>query len=350
MAAEPHSVRDAEPAPSSSIRALRLDPMGVVAPPFCACCAAPAASSRVERRGAGVELIIPYCVRCLRHASAATTRSLAAALGSCLVAFTLALALPLAWPSAGLMVNTCVVLFAACLPLLLRLRRPRVEPGHSSAERAVWWMSDGRLACCHPRFAAVLAEQKDAELEEVPRAEPRFAPWLVVGPVVALIGGPSSWFLHHPVVRVLNLTAGRIEVQVDGRTVVAVEPSSTENPTAGAELRMPSGDHDLAQISRDGAVSKSRVTLESGGMHLFAPGSGEYCFWLEETRYGRDEADESVIVPLTGESRFWVLPRQVDTWFAENPTPAAPDRRSSGGVLVALRQAPCAQAPRAARP
>jgi hypothetical protein len=155
---------------------------------------------------------------------------------------------------------------------------------------------------------------------------------------------------HHPVVRVLNLTDERLTVAIDGRALLSLEPSSAENPTAGAEIRMPSGSHELTATSASGPPSTARVTLESGGHHLFAPRSSDHCFWLEETRYGRQPSGGSRVVPLKGESRFWVVPRQVDTWFSPNPPPGSADRRSSGGVLVALRQAPCAQAPEAARP
>lgn len=337
-----------EPELHPTMRALRLDVTGLSAPQVCACCGAPAASSETRRHGRQ-ELIVPYCVRCLRHASAGTTRTLAAGVASTLVASTLALALPLAWPSASLLAHTALVWVSACFPLLLRALPRRPEPGHAAAERAVWWLPDGRLACADPRFAQALATATDAAVESLPRTETRFAPWLVVGPLLALIAAPSSWLFHHPVVRVLNLTDGRLTVHVDGRPVLELEPSSAESPTAGTEVRMPSGEHELRSVGHDGTQASTRARLESGEKHLFAPQSG-HCFWLEETRYGRERAGNPEIVPLRGEGRFWVLPRRVDTWFAPNPSPANPDRRSSGGSLVALRQAPCAQAPRAPRP
>ncbi len=333
------------PMTQPSMRALRLDPASLVTPDFCACCGAPPASS--ERVG---ELIVPYCVRCLRHASAATTRSLAAGLSSCLVAFCLALALPLAWPSASLGAHCAAVLAGSLLPLSLRAWPRRPEPGHAAAERAVWRLADGRLACAEPRFATALATQAVAEVESLPRAEPRFPSWLLVGPLVAAIGAPAGWLFHHPLVRVLNLTEERLNIDVDGRPVLSLEPSSAESPTAGAEIRMPSGSHELGSTTADGRRVTTRAALQSGAIHLFAPGSPKHCFWLEETRYGREQGEGEGLVPLTGEARFWVLPRQVDTWFAPNPRPATPDARSSGGLLVALRQAPCALAPPEARP
>jgi len=36
----------------------------------------------------------------------------------------------------------------------------------------------------------------------------------------------------------------------------------------------------------------------------------------------------------------------IDTWFSPNPAAQSADVRSTGGVLTALRQAPCSAAPR----
>ena len=44
-----------------------------------------------------------------------------------------------------------------------------------------------------------------------------------------------------------------------------------------------------------------------------------------------------------------VLPGGIDTWFAPNPGTADPNARSSGGLLTALRQAPCTEAPQEVR-
>lgn len=317
-------------------------------PGFCACCSEPAASSKLERSRAGRELIVPYCVRCLRHASAGTTRALAAALGSCLMAATLAFALPIAWPSAQLLVHLSLVGTAAVLPLLTRWVAPRPPPDHSSRERAVFWLANESLACKSPRFARALSEASPgSESVEAVVREPRFAPWLLAGPILATVLAPFLWYLHHPLVRVVNLTESRLLVKVDGRVVGSVEPTSFESPTAGAEVRMPSGEHELTAEGTAGTLDASRAHILMGQRHLYAPGSPGYCFWLEATHYGRAASAEPEVTPLAGQGRFWALPETVDTWFSPNPAPALADRRSSGGVLVALRQAPCAQAPAA---
>jgi hypothetical protein len=71
---------------------------------------------------------------------------------------------------------------------------------------------------------------------------------------------------------------------------------------------------------------------------------GGHCFWLESTAYGRAEVDGARRLALSRKQHFWVLPLVVDSWFSENPA-QSDDQRSTGGVLTALRQAPCALAP-----
>ncbi len=323
-------------------------------PGQCACCGAAAATSRVaESADRSRSLIIPYCDGCLRHATARTTRNLAAALGSCLLALTLSLSLPMVWARAPLGLELVVVVLASGLPVLWRLGWPRrARPGHTAIESAVWWLSDGSVGCTHREFARALAAANSGEVSLLASGPPRLTPWLAAGPIVALIASPAGWYLHHPSVRIVNLSDVAIVVRLDDHAVVKVEPSSTENPAAGVEVRLPSGEHELVAQAPDGTVlSRERVRLESGARHLWAPESSGVCFWLEETRYGRaDDRGPARIEALGGAQRFWVLPRRVDSWFAPNPPPTTADSRSTGGVLTALRQARCEQAPAQARP
>lgn len=333
--------------PEPTGRAITLGATDGVAPGGCACCGDAASSSRLESGPRG-SLIVPYCARCLRHASARNTRVLAALVASALLAVTAAFALPLAWPWVPLVVHVMVTLVVSCVPIAIRFVAPKRRlPGHSASERAVWWQADGTLACTNARWAEALVKSASgSELSPLAPREPRFSPWFVAGPLVALFGGTTSWLMHHPIVRVLNLTDSRIEVVVDGRAELSVEPTSSESPSAGVEVRWPTGEHQLQARSAEGAVvSDARGMLESGSRHLYAPGSRGYCFWLEETRYGRAGAQAPRLEALPADRELWVLPPGIDTWFSENPAPAAADARSSGGVLLALRQSRCRQAP-----
>ena len=76
---------------------------------------------------------------------------------------------------------------------------------------------------------------------------------------------------------------------------------------------------------------------------MYAPASPSYCFWLETTDYAKPVPSQ--VEPLVGDDRFWVLAADLDTWFAPNPPAASLGVRSTGGVLVALRQGRCVDAP-----
>jgi hypothetical protein len=334
------------------VRVVALSPEGVALPGHCACCGGTADSSRVElRERDGASIIVPYCSDCQRHASAVSTRALAVALASSLLAVTLAAGLPLLGELPAV-AYTLIVLAGALLPLAAGvLWRRRPARGHRALGRAVWWLGTGELACVNPHFAAELAVTSGVALDRRTLGEPVLSAWVWVGVILALVTAPFFYVLYHPLVRVVDLTGRRLVVLLDGRAVASVDPTSAESPAAGVELRLPSGHHRLQARDPNGRIlSDTTVRIESGAQHLYAPGSDGYCFWLETTGYGRAGPPGPAIRPLSGARRFWVLPVDVDTWFAPNPAPARGDDRSSGGVLTALRQARCADAPAEARP
>jgi hypothetical protein len=156
-----------------------------------------------------------------------------------------------------------------------------------------------------------------------------------------------SYFVFHPLLRIVNLGSARIDVAIDGARLVSVDATSNESASAGALVRVPAGEHVLSVSSAvDGtALGRVDVELRSGNIHLFAPGATGICFWLETTGYGREQLAKPSYQPLVSETQFWVLPGGIDTWFAANPAPSDPNSRSSGGLLTALRQAPCTDAP-----
>lgn len=340
-------------APGVEARVLAVPPHGLVLPGDCACCGGAAASSRVEIRSSdGASLVVPYCTDCQRHVSAVATRTLAVTVASCLLAGTLAATLPLLDETLGAVAYGAIVLAGALAPLFGALVWPRRRaPGHTAAGRAVWWLADGRLACTNPRWAAGLAVEAGVESRRQTVGERVFSPWMLAGLLLALGAAPFLYWLYHPLVRVVDLTGARIEVRLDGRAVASVQPTSAESPAAGVELRLPAGKHLLESRDAHGhVVARAEVFIHSGAEHLYAPDARGYCFWLETTGYGRAGAQGPVIRPLAGRARFWALPLDVDTWFSPNPPPSRDDVRSSGGELTALRQAPCGEAPAAARP
>jgi hypothetical protein len=329
--------------------AVRAAPAGLVMPGLCACCGAVAARALVERRARDrATAWVPYCTVCHRHASAVRTRRLAGVLSSSVLALTTAASLPLLWPFVPAVLYGCLVLAAASLPALALpvwwRRRPRA--GHTAVGRAAWWLEPGELCCTSSRFASELALGNAASVRNVSALEPRWVGWMAAGWVLALAVSPFLFWLHRPLVRIVNLTDTRLIVRVDGHPLGLVEPTSTENARAGVEVRVPSGQREfLAEGPGGQVVARAAVHIHGAKEHLYAPGSKDYCFWLETTGYGRAAPPNPRIEPLAGEVRFWVLPGHVDTWFDKNPEAAPGDRRTSGGSLTALRQALCADAP-----
>lgn len=329
-------------------RAVALPGDRAVVPQICACCAADGVRGVLERRGAS-DVFIPYCDGCLLHAASGFTRNLATALSSVLLSVAFSLALPLWSDALPLGWHVTIAVGAASVPVAMRLLlSPRRRPGHTASGRAAFWQVDGTLGCTNATFATALARANSVECHPARVREPRIAVWLFCAPLLAAVLAPLGYGLHNPRVRVVNLSAERIALRLDGRTLGTVMPSSAESPAAGAVLRIPAGERTLTVVSdeRGQVLSEVRVTVVAGAMHLFAPGSDGTCFWLEETLYGRVDSEAPRLEPLTGSERFWVVPDGVDTWFAPNP-PADEDGRSSGGSLLAIRQAPCNRAPSA---
>jgi hypothetical protein len=290
---------------------------------------------------------LAVCDDCARHRAFANARPLAIAFASSLLGLTLAAALPLLRPSASLAALVLTVALGALVPLLFALvpRRPALAP-HTSHARAAWWLGAGALACTNAGFAAELARLNGTSAEPRRLHEPRFTPWLGAGVALAIGAACVSYVVYHPRLYVLNLSDARMQVLVDEVALGWVEPSSLESARAGALLRVPAGRHRLSVRSPDiRELLAIDVDFQSGRMQLFAPLSPGVCFWLETVGYGRERREAPVYEPLLGADRFWVLPEPIDSWFAPNPDADTLSPNTSGKLLTALRQAPCADAP-----
>lgn len=328
--------------------ALPAGEQGTVLPEECACCAEPA-THRLAARHGNVSLLVGYCDECAEHQASNGSRVLAIALSSLLLALVGAAGLPLLVPSLGWGALVLLVLGLACLPLLVLLVPwPPAPAPHACRGPAVTWSERGELLCASPRYGERLATlngglaQRPLEIRER-----RTSPWLWAGPVLGVGAASLSFFVYHPLLRIINLGPVPVEVAFDGQRLVAVDATSNESPAAGAIVRVPAGAHVLSLTSLiDGsALGRVSVDLHSGAVHLYAIAAAGTCFWLETNGYGREQRTEPSYQPLTSADHFWALPGGIDTWFAPNPGTADPNARSSGGLLTALRQAPCAEAP-----
>ena len=323
-----------------------------VVPAECACCGAVAVRTHGVSDGAEQHLLIGYCDECAVHLARSTTRRYTALFGGALLGACLAAGLPVAapaWPAAidaGL-----AALGALAVPLLARILERAPEGGHAAAGPSVCFRKPGELWSRRAEWAERFAEALGLETAVEPvtvRGRPSLAS-LPLALALALGAAALAFALHrfhHPPLRVLNLGDGTLVLTVDGRFVGHVEPTSGESSRAGLEVRVPSGRRLLeARDTSGNLLASASVRIASGRHHLYAPASPETCFWLESRGYGKEQGAESV-VPLEGADRFWVLPDNLRGWFSPNPHDSS-GAQLTGGTSVALRQAPCSEAPSA---
>jgi hypothetical protein len=244
------------------------------------------------------------------------------------------------------LVLAALAFLGALLPIVVVAAWRRVPGhGHVTVGPAVRFRRRGELVAANDRWARELARANDVKRERTSFSEHRVSvamlPALVVAPLLAL----GMRELTSPVVRVVNLTSEALTVHLDGRPLARVEPTSLESPSAGTELRVPSGAHQLMARAPDGRVlEQAHVTVVAGRPHLFAPASAGFCFWLETRTYGRGErgAEEALKrEPLEGPPSFWALPANLGGFFLPAPAVGSAERRLTGGSVTVLRQGPC---------
>jgi hypothetical protein len=316
---------------------------GLVVPSYCVVCGA-SAPPTVDLAGAnGREIKVPHCHACRQRSLRRGTFNIAVSLAAVLVTACFAGVAPLLWPGASLWVYLLATLLLSALPaavgLLLFGDAVRADVQH-----AVWWMSDGALACVDGPFARRLLASSPLATGGRCHGHRSASGAVALGPVLALLICPPLYYWFHPLLVVLNLGLAPLTLHVDGAPYADVEPTLREAPGAGARLRLPRGAHTLEVFNRTGLrVAHAQIRLEGLRAHLYAPVSDTYCLWLERTRYGRDRGRDATV--LRSGRGFWRFEEPIDSWFIPSPDPIASDRRSSGGTLTAVRYALCHDAP-----
>ncbi len=318
-------------------------------------------STQAISDGAEQHLLIGYCDECAAHLARHATRRYAALFGGALLAACLAAGLPVALPHWPAWVDAAFSALGALLVPLLAGALERVPRGHAAAGPSVFFHEPGELWSRRREWAERFAEGLGLDRGPEPVAARRR---LSIASLPLALGAALLAFalhrFHHPPLRVLNLGQGTLVLTVDGRFAGRVEPTSGESSRAGLELRVPSGRRRLeARDTGGNLLAAASVRLLSGKHHLYAPASAETCFWLESRSYGKEQIQKQperperperpkqgseTIVPLQGEDRFWVLPDNLRGWFSPNPRDSS-GANLTGGTSVALRQAPCSEAP-----
>lgn len=315
----------------------------LVLPRGCAACGVATERSRLLAGPASTELLVPYCGPCLERLVHHDTLAVAANVAALLLAACWACVFPLLWPDASLGLHLTLTLVVALSPQLLRSPASKLF-GLPSARPSVSFHA-GHLVCERQAFAGEVATLNGlgVQPERIGIAAGERATWLLA-PLLGLALATGMYQWQHLPLRVLNVGAEPLWLVVDGQARGSILPSPVETGTAGLELSLPRGAHQLTAVDPVGRpLAEVHVVLSSPHGHLFAPRSETHCFWLELTGYGRERGRR--IIPLVSPTRFWVLDETVDTWFVPSPVATGADERSSGGVLTALRYAPCSDAP-----
>jgi hypothetical protein len=293
------------------------------------------------------ELIVGYCEECAGHVGGERARQLGGGIAAALAGIGLAFALPLGARILPAPALAGVVLIGALVPIgIVALWPRRPGRGHTAEGPAVRFVGEGELLVSNDRWATELARLNGGTHERATFRERRVSLGMLPGPVLAPPLALLALGTTSPVMRVVNLGDDRVHVEVDGERVTEVEPTSVESPSAGVEVRVSVGQHELVARAPDGkVVERASVNIQSGRGHLFAPASSAYCFWLETAAYGRSKALTLTREPLSGPPHFWSLPEGLGGWFHPAPESALAELRLTGGVVTVLRQAPCELAP-----
>ncbi|HEX6275944.1 MAG TPA: hypothetical protein VFZ53_23040, partial [Polyangiaceae bacterium] len=225
---------------------MRVEPEGVIVPPACACCGAEAGSSDVARFSGGRELFVGYCDECRRHQGSARARRLSGGLASGILALAFVLVLPFTSRPLSPAVLACIAFGGALVPVLVAALWPaRRRAGHAADGPAVRWVTERELLCADERWGGELARLNGATRRLSPFRESRFTLALFTGPVLAPLAALALSAAASPVVRVVNVTGDQLLVEVDGTRRADLAPTSVESPSAGAELRVSFGEHEL---------------------------------------------------------------------------------------------------------
>lgn len=327
----------------SAVTLVRIRPEDAVVPPECACCGAEASRAQPARlwfQGRG--LLVPYCTTCHRHAVAAETREAALALSTALVTATAAFGLPLLLDPLGRLAHVGGALFLGAVPWLALTAFPRrAGAGHAAAGRAAVFRPNGVLACRSRAFAERLARASGVTTTLGRGLPEAITPWLVATWMLAAAGALILYERLFPVVHVVNATSSTFTVLVDGRARGMLGPARSEGAFGVAAVRILAGRRTLAARTGDGRLlDPVQADVRPGGDYLYSPASVGTCFWVETAGYGRTR-DATVREPLHAVPPFfWRIEPRADVWFSPLPPPSS-DGRFSGGILRAVRRAPC---------
>ncbi len=169
----------------------------------------------------------------------------------------------------------------------------------------------------------------------------------VVAAIVILAGGGvvAYWAYTHPAVHIVNASsAPSLSVFVDdGQVATGLEPAVAEETasTKSASVHVPAGDHTITAKDASGnVIDTQKVTIEAGGVYLYAPAhSRTVCWTLQTDAYGSAHVEKPMQL-LDAAHSFWKLPESPDYWFQDTPNTVKVKGKKST-KKSALRQHSC---------
>jgi len=318
-------------------------------PPRCASCGMPQQTTRTtklsKKQGRTTttrSFQIPYCNPCADRAKGTQAKGALFALATLGIVLVFS-ALNLVAPGipAALLIGLPIVLSLGFAIAAMTALAPKVPPlpamATGDAVRLVKFNgSQSTLHCVHPQWAEELARANGTQ----PIPNSRMHVFGSASLWTAILTGPLAacclWFVAHPEVHVDNAGAEAVQVWLDGKPSIVVQPNP--NGVDPPAIRVGRGKHTYGRSKLGASAPEATVDADTtmNDAHLYNP-SKTACYWLVADSYG----NASVMGMQRGPQpiqEFYTFDK-VDTWFGDNPQSIEVDSHSSGGTRVALQRA-----------
>ncbi len=318
-------------------------------PPRCASCGSPQQTTRttklVKKQGNWTttrSFQIPYCTPCADRAKGTRAKGVMFAVATLGIVFVLS-SLNLVAPGlpAVVLIGLPLVLsigfaIAAMTALAPKAPAPPAMATGDAVRLVKFSGSQSTLHCVHPQWADEFARANGTQ--PIPKSRMHVfgsgSLWMAIlaGPLAA--GG--LWFLGHPQVHIDNAGAEAVQVWLDGKQSLVVQPNS--NGSDVPAIYVGRGKHTYGRSKVGASAPEATVDADTTMMdaHLYNP-SKTACYWLVADSYGESSVKGMQRGPQPIQE-FYTFDK-VDTWFGDNPQSIEVDNNASGGTRVALQRA-----------
>jgi hypothetical protein len=315
-------------------------------PPRCSSCGSPQqttldAKKRKGRVGGGSvtrTFQIPYCNACAARAKSTRMKGWlfgGVTFGIAAVFAAIGLLAP-GLPAVVLVVLPTILALGFAIVTMTALAPKVPAPPAMAAGDAVKLVSfDGNrstLYCVNPMWGQEFAQANG--VQPVPKSRGSWfgANSLLIALVFAPIMAGGIWFLAHPQIHIDNPGAEAMQIWLDGKQSVTVQPN------ANASIFVARGKHTLGYSKVGGSAPEATVEGNATMMdaHLYNPAKTG-CYWLVADSYG--SASVAGISQGPQAIKEFYSFDKVDTWFGDNPQSVSVSNGQTGDTRVALQRA-----------